>query len=485
MQFSEEALGRRVQYITLVNIQGAKEITYKFNKQGVTRIFAKNETGKSILTKAMQFFTLGQAGQKDIRESILRDDTDTSAILISLYNGRQVIFVYKNSIPMYIIRDKDGKLTTFHTDTPPKEVIDELGYHVDINEEICLNIRESEPLPLVHTSDRTNSAILNCVLENPAVDRTIRNVEVRMEKLKQTKSLCDLYTSSYNAALKSIIIPTETDEELDRKIAQIRYYKGIVQAYSKYTDGIKELNMIVSTIKSTNIKTVNVEKITNLIKIHNTEVDSKLLNIVNIVTVMRNANTHLLNKDINSIRNDIRMHRLYSHYNTNENEILNILNNIDKSKYSVENHNKLIDLNKKINAAKIGIKAMETVIDTVSTILEPRKCSIDANKIRNLIKQDKVLSKYMYNASNISVKTTVLSQCEFRGDTRVLEKKISNYELGKKYLNSFSFIERIEELYNKLDKYNELSSRIDELKTTCKVCPLCGTAFKEGDKCYV
>lgn len=493
MQFTEKAFGRRIKTIILINIQGAKRLEYNFEKQGVTRLFAPSEIGKSILTKAMQFMILGQSKQKDIRDSILRDFTSQSMISIKMYNGREVVFVYKNNTPLYIIKDEEGKATAFQSHTAPKEVLDELGYYVDLEEDICLNIRESEPLALVHTSERTNSAIFNCVLENPVIDKALVNVEKRMELIKQSKNLCMLHLSSNKSTLGLMKESKRSEEELDNEIIKLQNLKNIYSNLTNTTNNLRDVLNTISNAKSIKYIPLNEDKIERNISIYcimNSSILTSFTYLRDSIRVILNSKEReklYSNINIENVRIKVdfirfliiprgmlggfrHIQRDFKAYKKCDLEISHLKSQYSKIQ-SIYNFKKTID----------DLHGTIKVIDKLNNQHTPNIDLVNT-KISNLNSLDstqKTLSKLL-NCTTLIIRDSSALNLNNMNELKVKYDAISN-----QVRNINSIYDNINNLIQYNRNYIMTTENIKTLKAECKVCPLCDTPFTEGDSCYV
>lgn len=68
--------------VKLLNIQSIKSVEYDLTEKGITQITGENSNGKSILIKAMSFVANTHIKDKDERETIIKDDCPSGAIIM-------------------------------------------------------------------------------------------------------------------------------------------------------------------------------------------------------------------------------------------------------------------------------------------------------------------------------------------------------------------------------------------------------------------
>lgn len=68
--------------VKLLNIQSIKSAEYDLTEKGITQITGENSNGKSVLIKAMSFVANTHIKDKDERETIIKDDCPSGAIIM-------------------------------------------------------------------------------------------------------------------------------------------------------------------------------------------------------------------------------------------------------------------------------------------------------------------------------------------------------------------------------------------------------------------
>lgn len=484
MQFSEQSLGRKIRRITLINIQGVERIVYEFEESGVTRIHAPSETGKSILTKAMQFFVLGQVRYKDIRESLLRDNTNQSMISIKMYNNREVAFIYKDNTPLYILINEEGKKTIYQSEIPPKEILDELGYYVDKEEDICLNIREDEPLALVHTSDRVNSAIFNCILENPEIESTIEKIENTLEVLKKSYNMNIFYQNVCKTTLNNLEHVEETEEELNSKLKRIDYFKSLFTSLDTNNQSLKQINNHVFTLKTTKRAGIDTDKIRELIELNKILLHPNLANILTSASLLKSKNNSNKNIDFNLVKSQIKVFKTLEQA-LNPQLILNnsiSLINSNKNRKIEKELELLYNLSQMYKPLSVNKKSLNTVLETTLNIASKTKIrneQLDEAKIKQDLYILNILNKHKELTTSLETNIGTLRANGQARDTINISYIKSNIET-RRALNALLESTQITTLSNILDintRYKDATNYLNKLKEEYKVCPLCQTPF--------
>lgn len=480
MHFAADALDRKLKEVHLINIQGAIDIKYEFAAHGVTRLVAPSETGKSVLTRALTFFVLGQASQKDMRDSILRDNTTTSAISLKLYDGNELSYIYKNGISMYHRKYPDGRNKVFPGETPPKEILDALGYYVDLEEDICLNIRESEPLALIHTPDRTNSSIFNCVLENPTIDKSLNSLEVRLNNLVMGKARADLHLREYATTLQNLPKIEETEEELNLKLNEIKYNKTLYKQVSVFNSLLKDTLNKILYINKFAIKPLDVNTIRNNIEILDTNISENISTIISTITSLQKLVLDMNSVDIDSLRTNIDKHHAQELYN---NTLVNLSSKLvsimDNANLDVDTEN-LINILIKFKAANENRNALNEIITL----------TIELDNYSKFNEKVVALQLYSVHYNSIYSFTDKLGKVTNMLSSVTFNQHIDN-TTHLEYLNKYNVLKDntldkiLSSLHNVTEHYTGmcmLDTKLDRIKKECGYCPLCGTAFTEHNK---
>lgn len=220
LEYSEETLGKRIKAMRLINIQGIKDITIPFPKNGIVRIHAPSETGKSAFFKPLEPLVLPTYRNKIQLNSLVNKDSTTGEILLELYNGT-VVGLHLDTTNLksccYMIRYPDGKVIKLPYDTVPHQVTDALGWFTsDVDgTKYCLNVRLEPPLSLIHTSDRLNGEIFGVALHDEKLEETIKLIKTRLD---QSNILQEKVADKLNQIEKQMYIPIVDTVELESKL---------------------------------------------------------------------------------------------------------------------------------------------------------------------------------------------------------------------------------------------------------------------------
>ena len=438
LAFTDKALSRKVKYIVMKNIQGFEDVVYELPQSGMVRLAADSEVGKSIVLKALNCFVLGHIKRKDIRESLVRDSTNQSLIGLTLYNGVNMYLVVTPTQSMYGLKMPTEDLKVFPADTVPQEILDELGFYVNLEHDICLNVRENEPLALVHTDDRTNSALFNCVLENPALEKGIYNLEQSLVTLNAKKSYLDLQKQKCLSALEAVSTYNDNIDELNRLSGQLDTYLSNLTDLHKLNNALKESLNLITSIKLISNSLINTAYVSELVY--------KLT----------------LLKTINS--------------NTNIDELIYIsnssINNINEGKI-----NRLINLFNSFNGYKVNIVAFHSIF---SSLKEGKHAFKDYHITKNNITTLHQLKTIVQDINDVQGLHSYLLEMQSTNINKeqiaLLIQKYNQLMAIRDKLNTM----KLKDLSSNYSTYLLYCKDVTKLKAECGVCPLCGQTFKGG-----
>ena len=131
----------------MVNIQSWNGNTkiMEFSEDRLNVIIGKNETGKSVLFKVFRqmcfptFF--GRTGRKDL----ITTGKEVGSLGLILSNGTAITFIIHKSFQIYKMKTKDDTdYRVWKQDSLPEEIRLELGWYIDEENKILLNIVDNE-----------------------------------------------------------------------------------------------------------------------------------------------------------------------------------------------------------------------------------------------------------------------------------------------------------------------------------------------------
>lgn len=193
--------------LRLKNIQSWKDATIDLDI-GLNVIDADNETGKSVIMKAFRkicfynFFGRGsnevlirrgtECGECFIRMIYLDDGVliDRKVVKLEIYKTYQIYKLYN------VVDEKLELIQSWKQDYPPVEVLNALGWFIDEDNQILLNLIDLEqPLPLISSNRKFNAKILKFVTESAELETCKENLTVHVNRLKE---LYNIEKTNYN-----------------------------------------------------------------------------------------------------------------------------------------------------------------------------------------------------------------------------------------------------------------------------------------------
>ncbi len=191
--------------VDLINVQSIGEAHIIIEDNSIVEFVGNNSNGKSIFTKVVEYLTKGDLIHRDVREALIKDNTENAVILITL-DKKQLGLVLqhelKNSFVMYVPNtDKEqelnGKIIRPLGDSDGvQHLIKQFGFRVYQKGDICLQIAPTfGAIPFVTTSGSTNSDIVTDITIDKVADEFIKSFasitfpafKERIRKLTQEK----------------------------------------------------------------------------------------------------------------------------------------------------------------------------------------------------------------------------------------------------------------------------------------------------------
>ncbi len=227
---------KKIKALQLVNIQSYVNEVFEFD-EGINRILAGNDEGKSVLQKALNIVCGGLYTTHDELKSILRDHTSQGYIILKMWDNTIVTAAIGDETCFMLTIDG---ITVKYPLTPyPEEINKAVGSLAFSN--FCLNVRTMDDgLALVDTPDRLTNDILSAGFEDPRIDTYFTNIH---------QSLNDL-------------------SDFQKEITWLRYEKsnqlGRLQTKDKLVELVKEEKRISDLIDKTTKTNEMDEVLTNL-----------------------------------------------------------------------------------------------------------------------------------------------------------------------------------------------------------------------------
>lgn len=171
--------------VDLVNVQSISEAHIVIEDNTIVEFVGDNSNGKSILSKVVEYLTKGDLIHKDVRDALIKDDTEAAVILITM-NKRQIGVVLKHelkdSIMMYVPNiDKEneqgGKILRPLSDSDGcQSLLRDFGFRTYSKGDICLQLAPTfGAVPFVTTGGGTNNDIVTDITIDKVADEFLKS----------------------------------------------------------------------------------------------------------------------------------------------------------------------------------------------------------------------------------------------------------------------------------------------------------------------
>lgn len=247
LEYTQEVLNKRIEYINLKNIQGIKNISFQLPKSGIIRLNASSETGKSSAFRPFEALVTDKYNSKREIESLVTKGETFGEILVKLYNGTYIglhLDCVKTTNCFYIIQRPNQKAERLHYPQGLPTVLDELGWYTTgiKKQDFSINVRLKGELPIIDTSKRLNTELFNVALNDNVLENTYSSI-------KQSVVESNHLTDQWNNQLQSIKyalsqLPTEDEVQLQRELDMLVNLQNKDEASEKLIEQITSLFVI-------------------------------------------------------------------------------------------------------------------------------------------------------------------------------------------------------------------------------------------------
>lgn len=165
--------------IRLKNIQSNVDVTYEFS-EGLNIIKAENNTGKSVLIKAINLLAKGHKMKTEERAQYITFGNDKGEIYVHANGFIHYIEIYPNVSNFYYGKFLNG--LEFMGNQIPKELIEALSLIICSDDLIGNIIDENQSKFLVESDSKINNAVLGVVTK---CDDSEKLIEVLTERVKE------------------------------------------------------------------------------------------------------------------------------------------------------------------------------------------------------------------------------------------------------------------------------------------------------------
>lgn len=223
----------RIDSLRLINMQSWDKDSplIKLSLDKLNVFIARSETGKSVPFKAnlvMCFYNFW--GRRTRKGLIRRNSGDLGRYALQLENGSIIIFELTQKSQSYYLLKADGSKRMWTQDYPPNEILNELGWHMDLESKMILNIIHKDmPTPFVDTTPKWNARILKFVTAQPELEAAMNVMTEAIARIEQKELEV---RAEVNSLMKESMSLRYVDEHslrvgLRRKEEALRCFEGI------------------------------------------------------------------------------------------------------------------------------------------------------------------------------------------------------------------------------------------------------------------
>lgn len=179
-----------IKAILMQNIQSWKGDEDKqmlvFDEDKLNVIIGRNESGKSVLAKVFRQMCFANFYGTKGRRSLLRRGCSQGLVTFRLYNGTVIHFILAPTYQMYKMkREQDTEYMTWRQNNLPEEIREELGWFIDTENNILLNLIDGEQyMPFIDSPHRFNAGVLKFITEDPDLETVIYNTRESIQTLE-------------------------------------------------------------------------------------------------------------------------------------------------------------------------------------------------------------------------------------------------------------------------------------------------------------
>jgi hypothetical protein len=161
-----------------VNFQSLQDITYELIP-GINNFVGRNNAGKSVRVKALRAMCTPNFYTSDERKELIRTDCEFAAVIKTLEDGRDVVFVLYPTYQMYVF---DG--ITYRQNTCPEPIKEAMGLIVDEESKTILNLLDLEQETIFSGGPNYEDAKwLKFIIGNNKMEEVLANLDGYQERL--------------------------------------------------------------------------------------------------------------------------------------------------------------------------------------------------------------------------------------------------------------------------------------------------------------
>ena len=329
--------------------------TIKLEEEKLNVIIGRNETGKSVLFKVFRQMCFSNFYGMKGRRSLIRRGCPYGDLIMQMEDNTIIQFRIYPTSQVYVLKRPNGEIQKWTQNTLPEEIRQVLGWYVDTDNKIILNLIDNEQgLAFIDTSQKFNAGVLKFITEDEDIQSVITNFTDWVEELNNKQAL---------ASNKVFELRTKYDmlnyTDTDKLKYNISLRENLIKVYKPVQEIIKHLNKINTKDEPLN-EVTNYETVERLMKELNT--------LQQVFSITQSINN--LTKPTGSYNNTEKIKEIVKEHKTLQNhlQLLNRVNNLTQPLSETKNYNEVISTIKTINSCKKVVKALALTNNILASI---------------------------------------------------------------------------------------------------------------------
>lgn len=207
----------------------------------VNNIQGTNETGKSVLFKVMyEMYFPDYYGVDDL----IRDGCQAGLLFITLTDGTQIIWECAKKYRRFYLQYPGEDIKEWLQPNVPQEITDALGFIVNYDHNIILNIIDTDtPMPFVKSSPKYNASLLKSVVEPDVIKRFYETCQEKILEIATAKSNFDKAASL--AYAKYSALEYEDCFLLERKRSSLEELSKVLRPTTMHFNSAVDLYAVI------------------------------------------------------------------------------------------------------------------------------------------------------------------------------------------------------------------------------------------------
>lgn len=267
--------------IELINIQSwgdNPKIKIDFDSDKLNVIKGRNETGKSVMFKVFRQMCFSNFLGKNGRRTLISRGKDRGLAIISLADGTVIRFEIYPTYQIYRMSELDKDEVSWKQETLPEEIRSKLGWYVDVENNILLNLIDTEmSMPLVSSSANFNANVLKFIVEDADLERSILNYTDWLGRIENILSIEEDTINTYqikNSTLRYVDV-----DKMEDKLRRCKEIEVSLEGLEKINNELHNMNTVIRPTFNY-CEEERVESILSIVSLLDT-VDKELNNVLN------------------------------------------------------------------------------------------------------------------------------------------------------------------------------------------------------------